>query len=111
MDKRIKEIRESEKKSHTEMYSSEELYKSGSWLNKPIKTIKEIVPLFKEYKKLNVLDLGCGIGRNSIFVAQQYQHIDCSIDCVDILEIAIEKLYLNAKVCFVLYFYATNVAR
>lgn len=61
LDKRIEQIRESEKKSHIEMYSNDELYKSGSWLNKPIKTIKEITPLFKDYKKLNVLDLGCGV--------------------------------------------------
>lgn len=97
MDKRIEKIRESEKKSHTEMYTNDELYKSGSWLNKPIKTIKEITPLFKEYKKLNVLDLGCGVGRNSIFVAQEYKNIDCMVECVDILEIAIEKLYSNAN--------------
>lgn len=96
MDKRIEQIRESEKKSHIEMYSNDELYKSGSWLNKPIKTIKEITPLFKAYQKLNVLDLGCGVGRNSIFVAQEYKNIDCVIECVDILEIAIEKLYSNA---------------
>ncbi len=97
MDKRIEQIRESEKKSHTEMYSNDELYKSGSWLNKPIKTIKEITPLFKDYKKINVLDLGCGVGRNSIYIAQEYKDIDCVIECVDILEIAIEKLYSNAN--------------
>jgi len=97
MDKRIEQIRESEKKSHIEMYSNDELYKSGSWLNKPIKTIKDIMPLFKEYKQLSVLDLGCGVGRNSIFVAKEYPNIDCMVDCVDILEIAIEKLYSNAK--------------
>lgn len=97
LDKRIEQIRESEKKSHTEMYSNDELYKSGSWLNKPIKTIKEITPLFKDYKKINVLDLGCGVGRNSIYIAQEYKDIDCVIECVDILEIAIEKLYSNAN--------------
>ena len=98
MDKRIEQIRENEKKSHTEIYSRDELYTSGGWLHKPIKTIKEITPLFKEYKKLNVLDLGCGVGRNSIFIAQEYQNIDCIVECVDILEIAIEKLYSNANI-------------
>lgn len=34
--KRINCIRESERKSHTEMYSNDELYKSDGWLNKPI---------------------------------------------------------------------------
>lgn len=97
MDERIKRIRESEKKSHIEMYSNDELYEQGSWLQKPIKVIKELVPLFKEYKKLRVLDLGCGVGRNSIFIAREYKGIECVVECVDILELAIEKLCYNAK--------------
>lgn len=97
MDNRIRKIRESEKKSHIEIYSNEELYKTESWLKKPIKTIQEIIPLFQDYKKLNVLDLGCGVGRNSISIAQEYKNIDCTIECVDILELAIEKLYFNAS--------------
>ena len=97
MDNRVKRIRESEKKSHIEMYSNDELYKTNSWLSKPIKTIQEIIPLFQNYKELNVLDLGCGVGRNSVFIAQEYQNIDCMIECVDILELAIQKLYCNAK--------------
>lgn len=97
MDNRIKQIREGEKKSHIEMYSNDELYKTNSWLSKPIKTIQEIIPLFQNYKELNVLDLGCGVGRNSVFIAQEYQNIDCMIECVDILELAIQKLYCNAK--------------
>lgn len=97
MNNRIRQIRESEKKSHIEMYSNDELYKTGSWLKKPIKTIQEIIPLFKDYKELNVLDLGCGVGRNSNSIAQEYKNADCIIECVDILELAIEKLYSNAN--------------
>lgn len=94
---RLKQIRESERNSHIAMYSIDELYKDGSWLRKPIKTILDIIPLFNDYKKLNVLDLGCGVGRNCIAIAQEYKEIPCVIDCVDILELAIEKLQLNAK--------------
>lgn len=97
MDNRIRQIRESEKKSHIKMYSSDEIYQPGSWLTRTIKTIKDIVPLFQEYQKLRVLDLGCGIGRNSIFIAEQYKEIDCIVECVDILELAIEKLSFNAE--------------
>lgn len=97
MDSRIKQIRESEKKSHIEMYSNEELYKSDSWLKKPIKTVQELIPLFHDYEKLTVLDLGCGVGRNSIPIAYEYKNIECTIDCVDILDLAIEKLYANAN--------------
>jgi SAM-dependent methyltransferase len=59
--------------------------------------VQEIVPLIKNRDSLRVLDLGCGIGRNSIFIAEQFSEIDCRIDCVDILDIAIEKLLDNAK--------------
>ena len=97
-NERINRIRINERNSHIEIYSKEELYKSYSWLNKPIKTVTDIIPYFKGYKELNVLDLGCGIGRNCIAVAQSYKDILCNVDCVDLLELAVEKLYENAKV-------------
>lgn len=97
MDTRLKNIRESEKKSHIEIYSNEELYRTESWLKRPIKTIKDLIPLFHEYKELCVLDLGCGVGRNCISIAKEYRNRDCHIECVDILDLAIEKLYLNAE--------------
>ncbi len=97
MNSRIDRIRESERQSHIEIYSNEVLYRSDSWLRKPIKTVQEIVPLISNRDSLRVLDLGCGVGRNSIFIAEQFSEIDCRIDCVDILDIAIEKLLENAK--------------
>lgn len=96
MNDRLKQIRESEKKSHIEVYSNEELYNTESWLKKPIKTIYELIPIFKENKELKVLDLGCGVGRNCIPIACEYKAIDCTIEGVDILELAIEKLHTNA---------------
>lgn len=95
-DNRLKQIRESERNSHIEMYSNDELYKEGSWLKKPIKTVLDLIPLFEKYQELNVLDLGCGVGRNCICIARHYSNISCNIDCVDILELAIEKLNYNA---------------
>lgn len=96
MNERIIRIRESERKSHTEIYTNEKLYSSDSWLQKPIKTVKEISTLFEGYNELKVLDLGCGVGRNSIYIAEKFRDINCIVDCVDLLEIAIEKLILNA---------------
>ncbi len=93
---RLARIRESERKSHTEIYTNEKLYQTDSWLQRPIKTVQEIVPFFDGYEKLRVLDLGCGVGRNSIYIAEQFRDIDCSVDCVDLLDIAIEKLLENA---------------
>jgi len=96
MDDRLQQIRASEEKSHTEMYSNNQLYQCNSWLKKPIKTVQELIPLFSTYKRLRVLDLGCGVGRNCIEIASKYKQIDCKIDGVDILLLAIEKLNENA---------------
>ena len=97
MDERLARIRESERKSHTEIYMNEELYNTNSWLQKPIKTVREISLLFDDYNELRVLDLGCGVGRNSIYIAERFKNKNCVVDCVDLLEIAIEKLMKNAK--------------
>jgi len=97
MDERLKRIRESERKSHIEIYTDEKLYATDSWLKKPIKTVRDIIPLFEDYRSLRVLDLGSGVGRNSIYVAECFRDRDCRVDCVDLLEIAIEKLHENAK--------------
>ena len=96
MDK-LSEIRKAEALSHIETYSEHELFKEGSWLAKPVKTVMELLPFFNGYDDFRALDLGCGIGRNSIPVAQALSTIPCHIDSVDILEIAIVKLNENAK--------------
>ena len=93
---RIKSIRQAEAKSHIEAYTNHELYSAGSWLSKPVKSALDILPCFDEYKQLRVLDLGSGIGRNAVAIARHFQCTDCQIDCVDILELAIEKLNDNA---------------
>ena len=93
MNTKNKQIRENECLSHTEIYTKEKLYDTDTWLKKPIKTIQEIVQLFSEYQELRILDLGCGVGRNSIFLAEKLgEEKACRIDCVDILDIAIDKL-------------------
>ena len=92
MNKRLETIRESERKSHTEIYTKEKLYETDSWLKKPIKTVQELMSLFCDRHKFRVLDLGCGVGRNSIYVAKEFSGKECRIDCVDLLLIAIEKL-------------------
>ena len=66
MDDRLTRIRENEKIAHTEIYSIEQLFNTDSWLNKPIKTIQEVSKIFVAYESIRVLDLGSGIGRNSI---------------------------------------------
>lgn len=93
----LNRIRLAEASSHTEVYSKHELYTSGSWLAKPVKTVLDILPLYRACNTFCGLDLGCGVGRNSIPVAQAFSDIPCRLDCVDILGLAIEKLQANAQ--------------
>jgi cyclopropane fatty-acyl-phospholipid synthase-like methyltransferase len=93
MDERIAIIRAAERKSHIDIYTTANLFQDGTWLKKPIKTVLDTLHIFEGYEKLRVLDLGSGIGRNCIPVAQKFFNIDCQIDCVDILDLAIEQLY------------------
>lgn len=94
---RLGEIRKAEAESHTQAYTNHSLFSPGSWLAKPVKTVIDLLPLFEGYTDFRALDLGSGVGRNSIPVAQHFSSISCRVDCVDILELAITKLNENAK--------------
>ena len=96
MIEKIEHIRQAEAVSHTKAYTSHSLFSPGSWLAKPVKTVIELLPLFEGYTQFAALDLGSGVGRNSIPVAQHFSNIPCRVDCVDILELAITKLNENA---------------
>ena len=97
MNDRLEHIRQAEAKSHTQAYTSHPLFSPGSWLAKPVKTVMELLPLFEGYTQFAALDLGSGVGRNSIPVAQYFSDIPCRVDCVDILELAVDKLNANAQ--------------
>lgn len=90
-------IRSAEARSHTEAYTRHALFSPGSWLAKPVKTVMGLLPLFEGYTQFTALDLGCGVGRNCIPVAQHFSDIPCRVDCIDILELAIAKLNENAQ--------------
>jgi|AntAceMinimDraft_6_1070360.scaffolds.fasta_scaffold02523_5 2-polyprenyl-3-methyl-5-hydroxy-6-metoxy-1,4-benzoquinol methylase len=71
----------------------EEFYKENPHgLGKPF---KEFVSFFAEYKKIaaRVLDLGCGQGRDAVFIARQGH----SVVGVDIAETGIKQLLKDAK--------------
>lgn len=93
---KLNSIRDAEKESHLEIYSTAKLFESGSWLQKPVKTVVDLLDYFNDYRVLNILDLGCGVGRNCIPIAQKFKNIDCNIDCIDILDFAIEELNKNS---------------
>jgi 2-polyprenyl-3-methyl-5-hydroxy-6-metoxy-1,4-benzoquinol methylase len=92
MNERISKIREEERKYHEDVYKNYNLFEAGTWLHKPVKTVMETLNYFSTYDYLEVLDLGCGIGRNSIPIAETMKERDGRIVCVDLLQTALDKL-------------------
>lgn len=92
---RIAYIRSAEKKYHDYCYDNYKLFEVGSWLNKPVKTVMEQLGFFENKENLRVLDLGSGVGRNSIPIAQTIKNGE--VVCVDLLDSAIEKLTQYSK--------------
>ncbi|QYR21304.1 methyltransferase [Paenibacillus sp. sptzw28] len=66
MDNRIEKIRTEERNYHEACYENYKLFEAGSWLHKPVKTVMEYLAAFDDREYLSVLDLGSGVGRNSI---------------------------------------------
>lgn len=91
---RLDAIRRAEAESHIAAYNSYTLYAPGSWLSKPVPALRELLPLYVERSGMRVLDLGSGVGRNAIAAARALK--ESTVECVDILPMAIEKLLENA---------------
>lgn len=89
---RLQMIRKSEKEYHDHCYENVELFEPGSWLHKPVQTIMDLLPAFDQKKEVNVLDLGSGVGRNSIPLASYFAEKEGKVVCVDLLESAAKKL-------------------
>lgn len=89
---RISEIRQKEKEYHDDCYSNIKLFQPGTWLHRPVKTIIELFEHINHNPQVNILDLGCGVGRNSIPLAQKILNREGKIVCVDLLQSAISNL-------------------
>ncbi|MBM7587899.1 SAM-dependent methyltransferase [Bacillus pakistanensis] len=94
---RIEFIREAEKKYHDECYENHTLFEPGSWLHKPVKTVIDLIPLLEGKENPRVLDLGSGVGRNSIPIARAIKSRNGKVICVDLLDSALYKLKEYSK--------------
>jgi cyclopropane fatty-acyl-phospholipid synthase-like methyltransferase len=92
MDNRIKMIRDEERKYHEACYDNYKLFEAGSWLYKPVKTVMDTMSYFDSNDSLTVLDLGCGVGRNSIPIAERLKARSGKVVCVDLIKSALTKL-------------------
>jgi len=90
---RLQVIRQQEKEYHDHCYEHYKLFQAGTWMHKPVQTVLEMYRMLESQPELQILDLGCGVGRNSIPLAQGLQHRAGKVVCVDLLESAIAKLY------------------
>lgn len=93
-DRRLRRIRDEEKAYHDKCYAEHVLFQPGSWLHKPVKTVMDLLPELPQNDELKILDLGCGVGRNTIPMAQfvKSQRTSGVVVGVDLLESGIEGL-------------------
>lgn len=94
---RINYIRQEEKQYHGLCYEQYKLFEIGSWLYKPVKTVMDLMGHFEGQNNLQVLDLGSGVGRNSIPIAQKIRNTSSTVTCVELLNSALTKLQTYSK--------------
>ncbi|WP_375103378.1 class I SAM-dependent methyltransferase [Paenibacillus sp. RS8] len=94
---RVANIRVEEKKYHDLCYDRYNLFEPGSWLHKPVQSVIDLLEDYIDQEYLSVLDLGSGIGRNSIPIAESMKNRNGKVVCVDLLESAIDKLQSYSK--------------
>lgn len=94
---RVERIRIEEKIYHDFCYDNFNLFEPGSWLYKPVKTVIELLEDYEDKEYLSVLDLGSGVGRNSIPIAEAMKNRSGKVICVDVLQSAIDKLLFYSQ--------------
>ncbi len=91
MSNNFTQAREAEMNYHEKLYNETSLFQPGTWLSKPVQVVMDLLDQL-DLDQIRVLDLGCGVGRNSIPIAQKIQGFGGAVHGVDLLPIAIDKL-------------------
>lgn len=81
---------------HTEFYRANELFDDGTWLSKPESYVLDAARRLPADRPLAVLDLGAGVGRNTIPVARMLPE-GSRVTAVDMLDTAVERLRANCR--------------
>lgn len=93
----FEEARDAEVSYHNELYRDFEILEPGTWMSDPNSMVMELLERLLQHKDhLNVLDLGCGAGRNTIPLAVRLKNTDSVVVGLDLLHEAIDKLRENA---------------
>ncbi|SFL35885.1 Methyltransferase domain-containing protein [Paenibacillus sp. 1_12] len=93
----LQKIRKEEKEYHEQYFEDHKLYEEGTWLDEPVTIILDLADQVNIGQPMSILDLGCGVGRNSIPLAQKVMAGDGRVICVDLLETALQKLNHYSK--------------
>ena len=94
----FEEARQAEASYHNELYNDFEILEPGTWMSEPNLMVMELLDRLLQHKaNLNVLDLGCGAGRNTIPVAVRLKETASQVVGLDLLKGAIDKLRENAN--------------
>ncbi|OZB97726.1 class I SAM-dependent methyltransferase [Paenibacillus sp. XY044] len=93
----FEEARASEAEYHQRFYEDNDLFEQGTWMAQPGAVVMEMLERLLQHRRdAQVLDLGCGIGRNTIPVAERLRGTRSRVIGVDLLEDAAAKLKKNA---------------
>ncbi|MDG0791430.1 class I SAM-dependent methyltransferase [Cohnella ginsengisoli] len=93
---KFQNARTEEMNYHEKFYAEHMLFEPGTWLSKPVKIVIDMLERLN-LQDIRMLDLGCGVGRNSIPLAQKTKAFNGMITCVDLLPSAIHYLLENAR--------------
>ncbi|OAX49670.1 class I SAM-dependent methyltransferase [Paenibacillus sp. AD87] len=90
--------RKAEAGYHSNFYQNNELFASGTWMARPMPMVMDMLERLLTHKtELRVLDLGCGVGRHTIPIAQRLGQTNSEVIGVDLLDEAVDGLRKYAK--------------